>query len=162
MRSVLWGRRLRIDRLAWSFLEMGCPKTFDRCVFKRDIHPISCISASKIQLFRSKALCRLHHPGSPIRTTHYSSHVKPLVIFINIQSNEIGKVYFAQVLKESVYDAFYRLTNPKTQITAYVFDVVRAIVPKSNLDDVFTTKEEVRSTSFFTCISTLHCFIVSH
>lgn len=48
-----------------------------------------------------------------------------------------------QVVNESIYDAFYRLTNPKAQITAYVFDVVRAIVPKSNLDDVFLTKEEV-------------------
>jgi len=48
-----------------------------------------------------------------------------------------------QVIKESVYDAFYRLTNAHSQITAYVFDVVRAIVPKSNLDDVFHTKEEI-------------------
>jgi len=46
-------------------------------------------------------------------------------------------------MQESVYDAFYRLTNAHSQITAYVFDVVRAIVPKSNLDDVFHTKEEV-------------------
>lgn len=49
-----------------------------------------------------------------------------------------------QVVQESIYDAFYRLTNARAQITAYVFDVVRAIVPKSNLDDVFLTKEEVR------------------
>ena len=48
-----------------------------------------------------------------------------------------------QVVQESIYDAFYRLTNARAQITAYVFDVVRAIVPKSNLDDVFLTKEEV-------------------
>jgi regulator of protease activity HflC (stomatin/prohibitin superfamily) len=44
-----------------------------------------------------------------------------------------------------LYDAFYRLTSPKTQITAYVFDVVRAIVPKSDLDDVFITKDEIAS-----------------
>lgn len=48
-----------------------------------------------------------------------------------------------QVVQESIYDAFYRLTNARAQITAYVFDVVRAIVPKSNLDDVFLTKEEI-------------------
>ncbi len=30
-----------------------------------------------------------------------------------------------QVVRESIYDAFYRLTNAQTQITAYVFDVVR-------------------------------------
>jgi regulator of protease activity HflC (stomatin/prohibitin superfamily) len=50
-----------------------------------------------------------------------------------------------QVIREAVFDAFYRLTNARSQITAYVFDVVRAIVPKSDLDDVFTTKEEIAS-----------------
>lgn len=51
-----------------------------------------------------------------------------------------------QVVREALYDAFYRLTNAKSQITAYVFDVVRAIVPKSDLDDVFLTKEEIATT----------------
>ena len=39
--------------------------------------------------------------------------------------------------------AFYKLTDPRSQITAYVFDEVRASVPKINLDDVFTSKEEI-------------------
>lgn len=43
-----------------------------------------------------------------------------------------------QVVKDSVYDAFYRLTDSRSQITSYVFDVVRATVPKINLDAVFT------------------------
>merc|ERR1719421_1288309 len=43
----------------------------------------------------------------------------------------------------SIYDAYYRLTNPRKQIEAYVYDVVRATVPKIDLDDVFTTKEEI-------------------
>lgn len=43
-----------------------------------------------------------------------------------------------QVMKESVYDAFYKLTDSRSQITSYVFDVVRSTVPKMNLDDVFT------------------------
>lgn len=33
--------------------------------------------------------------------------------------------------------AFYRLTDYRSQIKAYVFDVVRASVPKILLDDVF-------------------------
>ena len=37
----------------------------------------------------------------------------------------------------------YRLTDSRSQITSYVFDVVRATVPKIRLDDVFTTKEEI-------------------
>lgn len=48
-----------------------------------------------------------------------------------------------QVLKLKVYDAFYKLENPHDQITSYVFDVVRAEVPKMKLDDVFERKDDV-------------------
>src|SRR5690606_35019615 len=41
------------------------------------------------------------------------------------------------VIKDKVYEAFYRLDYPHEQITSYVFDVVRAEVPKMKLDDVF-------------------------
>ena len=41
------------------------------------------------------------------------------------------------VIKEKVYEAFYKLEFPHEQITSYVFDVVRAEVPKMKLDDVF-------------------------
>ena len=47
------------------------------------------------------------------------------------------------VLPAKVFDAFYRLDQPTVQITAYVFDVVRARVPKMELDDVFERKDEV-------------------
>lgn len=48
-----------------------------------------------------------------------------------------------QVIKTQVYDAFYRLENPSAQITSYVFDVVRAEVPKLRLDDVFEKKDDI-------------------
>ncbi|MBE0423326.1 MAG: SPFH domain-containing protein [Lutibacter sp.] len=44
---------------------------------------------------------------------------------------------------DHVYDAFYKLQNPQEQITAFIFDVVRAEVPKMILDDVFEKKEEI-------------------
>lgn len=47
------------------------------------------------------------------------------------------------VIKDRVYDAFYRLDNPYAQITSYVFDVVRAEVPKLRLDDVFEKKDDI-------------------
>ncbi len=47
------------------------------------------------------------------------------------------------VQREHVYDAFYKLQNPHEQITAFIFDVVRAEVPKMILDDVFEKKEEI-------------------
>jgi len=47
------------------------------------------------------------------------------------------------VIKEKVYDAYYKLDNPYSQITSYVFDVVRAEVPKLKLDDVFEKKDDI-------------------
>ena len=48
-----------------------------------------------------------------------------------------------KVIKEKVYEAFYKLDYPHDQITSYVFDVVRAEVPKMKLDDVFERKDDV-------------------
>ena len=39
-----------------------------------------------------------------------------------------------KVIKDKVYEAFYKLDFPQDQITSYVFDVVRAVVPKMKLD----------------------------
>jgi len=47
------------------------------------------------------------------------------------------------VIKEKVYEAFYKLEFPHEQITSYVFDVVRAEVPKMKLDDVFVKKDDI-------------------
>lgn len=47
------------------------------------------------------------------------------------------------VLKNKVYEAFYQLEYPHDQITSYVFDVVRAEVPKMKLDDVFVKKDDI-------------------
>ncbi|NML57561.1 SPFH domain-containing protein [Chryseobacterium cheonjiense] len=48
-----------------------------------------------------------------------------------------------QVIRTQVGDAYYRLENPENQITSYVFDVVRAEVPKLKLDDVFVKKDDI-------------------
>jgi regulator of protease activity HflC (stomatin/prohibitin superfamily) len=48
-----------------------------------------------------------------------------------------------QILKDKVYDAYYRLQNPHEQLTAYIFDLVRAEIPKMILDDVFEKKDEI-------------------
>ncbi len=48
-----------------------------------------------------------------------------------------------RVIKSKVYDAFYQLDYPHEQITSYVFDVVRAEVPKMKLDDVFVKKDDI-------------------
>ncbi|MCW4470381.1 SPFH domain-containing protein [Flavobacterium sp. MFBS3-15] len=48
-----------------------------------------------------------------------------------------------KVIQEKVFDAFYKLEYPHDQITSYVFDVVRAEVPKLKLDDVFERKDDI-------------------
>ena len=48
-----------------------------------------------------------------------------------------------QILREKVYDAFYKLQNPHEQLTSYIFDLVRAEVPKMILDDVFEKKDDI-------------------
>lgn len=47
------------------------------------------------------------------------------------------------VLPEKVYEAYYRLDDATRQIRSFVFDVVRAQVPKIKLDDVFAKKDEI-------------------
>jgi len=62
------------------------------------------------------------------------------------QDNVFVKVMVAVqffVVQDKIYDAFYKLTDAKEQITAFVFDVVRARVPGINLDDVFAKKDEI-------------------
>jgi len=53
----------------------------------------------------------------------------------------IAVQYF--VTKEKVWDAFYKLTNPQTQMESFVFDTVRAKVPHMKLDEVFEKKEDI-------------------
>ncbi|MFT5336366.1 MAG: regulator of protease activity HflC (stomatin/prohibitin superfamily) [Luteibaculaceae bacterium] len=48
-----------------------------------------------------------------------------------------------QVIRERIYDAFYELANSNNQIQSYVFDTIRAEVPKMKLDEVFENKEEI-------------------
>ena len=52
-------------------------------------------------------------------------------VFVNLQVS----VQYA-VVRGMVKEAYYSLDNPKNQIASYIFDDVRAEVPKLELDDV--------------------------
>lgn len=60
----------------------------------------------------------------------------------NVFVNVVASVQY-RVLANKAYDAFYKLSNPRTQIQAYVFDVIRGTVPKLELDDVFEQKNGI-------------------
>ena len=59
-------------------------------------------------------------------------------VFVNLQVSVQFKVG-----KEQVKEAYYSMDNPRNQISPYVFDDVRAEVPKLDLDDVFARKEDI-------------------
>ena len=48
-----------------------------------------------------------------------------------------------RIIPDAIYDAFYKLENSHEQITSYVFDTVRAEVPKMKLDYVFERKDDI-------------------
>lgn len=47
------------------------------------------------------------------------------------------------VIADHVYEAFYKLANPKQQISSYVFNVILGHVPKMNLDDAFLQQSDI-------------------
>ncbi|MDE0772280.1 MAG: SPFH domain-containing protein [Salibacteraceae bacterium] len=59
-------------------------------------------------------------------------------VFVDMK---VSVQYVIQPLK--IWDAFYKLEDPIQQISSYVFDDVRAEVPKLDLDDVFSRKEDI-------------------
>lgn len=59
-------------------------------------------------------------------------------VFVNLQVSVQFKVG-----QDQVKEAYYSMDNPRNQISSYVFDDVRAEVPKLELDDVFAKKEDI-------------------
>ncbi|KAH7532606.1 hypersensitive-induced response protein 2 [Ziziphus jujuba] len=60
----------------------------------------------------------------------------------NVFVNVVASIQY-RALPEKAADAFYKLSNAKAQIQAYVFDVIRASVPKLELDAVFEQKSDI-------------------
>ncbi|MGH9552607.1 MAG: SPFH domain-containing protein [Terriglobales bacterium] len=54
-------------------------------------------------------------------------------------SVKVAVQYF--VAADQVFNAFYKLEEPRRQINAYVFDAIRAHVPGQKLDEVYANKE---------------------
>jgi regulator of protease activity HflC (stomatin/prohibitin superfamily) len=59
-------------------------------------------------------------------------------VFVNLQ---VSVQY--SVTREMVKEAYYSMDNAKNQIASYIFDDVRAEVPKLELDDVFAKKDDI-------------------
>lgn len=61
-----------------------------------------------------------------------------------------------QAIREKIYSAFYVLSALQPQMTAYVFDVVRAALCTMTLDHAFESKEEI-STQLKTHLQDVMC-----
>lgn len=59
-------------------------------------------------------------------------------VFVKLQAS-----VHVQVMASKVREACYELDDPYAQISSYIFDVVRAEVPKLDLDDVFVRKDDI-------------------
>ncbi|KAL4653707.1 hypothetical protein ACB092_01G324800 [Castanea dentata] len=81
--------------------------------------------------------------GTTLKSYNYHLNSSHFVICMdNVFVNVVASVQY-RVLANKAYDAFYKLSNPRTQIQAYVFDVIRGAVPKLELDDVFEQKNGI-------------------
>lgn len=77
-------------------------------------------------------------------------HLRILELPVDVETKTKDNVFVTtkvsvqyHVIEDKVKDAYYRLSNPKQQITSYVFDLVRAEIPKLTLDQVFERKDDV-------------------
>ena len=103
---------------------------------------------SRFGKFRRTAAAGLHMKWPLIESVEGrpSLRVTPLDVKVETKTKDnvfvhivVSVQYF--VIPEKVFEAFYKLRDPTTQISSYVFDVVRAEVPKIELDTVFEQKE---------------------
>jgi len=110
-------------------------------------------SAAVIQRFGKFA--RIAHSGLNFKLPliesvygHVSLRVNQLAVKVETKTEDNVFVHLTvsvqyRVKQDKVYAAFYKLQDSGAQITSYVYDVVRARVPRLKLDDVFEKKDEI-------------------
>jgi regulator of protease activity HflC (stomatin/prohibitin superfamily) len=100
---------------------------------------------------------RVAHPGLNIKIPLIDQKVGPVSLRVqqldmtietktkdNIFTRVVVSVqFFVPPSDDAVERAYYRLSNPEAQITSYVYDSVRAMVPTLTLDDAFERKNDI-------------------
>ena len=61
-------------------------------------------------------------------------------VFVDLK---IAVQFFVRETDDAVIAAHYKLMNPGQQISSYVFDTVRSLVPEMYVDNVFSEKEKI-------------------
>lgn len=110
-------------------------------------------SAKIVQRFGS--FSRILHPGINfcvpfLETIAGTVNLKVQQLDIHIETKTKDDVFVklqvsvhVQIMRNKVKEAFYELDDPYSQISSYIFDTVRAEVPKLELDDVFSRKDDI-------------------
>lgn len=78
----------------------------------------------------------------------FTTKISSLVLEVETKTidNCTVKVILAiqyQIILQKAYNAYYDFVDYKSQIKSYVYDVVRAVVPKMTIDELFYKKEEL-------------------
>lgn len=81
-------------------------------------------------------------------TGHLNTRIQQLDITLETKTKDnvfvhCGIAIQYAVKMDEIYSAFYKLQDPKSQISAYVCDSVRSTVPKILLDNVFDSKDDI-------------------
>mmetsp|Transcript_33407 Transcript_33407/g.61614 ORF Transcript_33407/g.61614 Transcript_33407/m.61614 type:complete len:280 (-) Transcript_33407:163-1002(-) len=113
-----------------STSEVGIIETFGK--YSRLVHPgLGCVICPAEQLV-GRVSFRVQQIDVRVETKTLDNVFLTAVVSVQYQ-----------VLREKVFEAFYSLTNPAQQITAHIYDVMRAQLPTLELDAVFEAKEEL-------------------
>ncbi|TYH24353.1 hypothetical protein ES288_A03G085500v1 [Gossypium darwinii] len=109
-------------------------------VLEPGCHCLPCFLGSQLAGHLSLRLQQLD-----VRCETKTKHMQPCLSFISLQGKVKDNVFVNVVasiqyraLADKASDAFYKLTDTRKQIQSYVFDVIRASVPKLNLDDAMS------------------------
>lgn len=79
-----------------------------------------------------------------------SNRVRELEITVESKTKDdvfvdllVAVQFYVRETDEAVGAAHYKLANPQQQISSYVFDTVRALVPEMPIDNVFSEKDKI-------------------
>jgi regulator of protease activity HflC (stomatin/prohibitin superfamily) len=138
------------DGRVWGVIAAGI---IGWALFKSIFFVVRQQSAAVVQRFGK--FVRVAHPGLNVKiplieaiSGHVSLRVDQLEVKVETKTEDNVFVHLTVsvqylVKQDKVYAAYYKLQDPYAQITSYVYDVVRARVPRMKLDDVFEKKDEI-------------------
>ncbi len=83
-----------------------------------------------------------------IETVAYKQTLRQMQANVDVSTKTQDNVFYTmqiavqyKVFPDKVYESVYTLTNLRHQLESYIFDSVRSIVPKMDLDEFFSNQE---------------------